>query len=247
MKGVLRVHSAEKEAARLEMWRKLERLRLARFPGAKGQIPRFIGAEEAAERLREYKQWKEAAVVFCNSDPAQLSVRCAALKDGKALLLAIPRLSRERCFIMLNPKKMTCSPREAAGVRGAAQHGKALFAEELPELDLFICGAVAVNLKGHRLGKGGGQSDLEFGLLSQAGKIAPHTRIIATVHPAQVLGDDLPMAPHDFSLNGLATPERLFPCTIELPQPRGIDWKALPCNLLEAMPALQRLKPHLPL
>ena len=55
--------------------------------------------------------------------------------------------------------------REAATIKGALQHGRVVAEEELPEIDMVLCGSVAVNLTGARIGKGGGYSDLEYGLL----------------------------------------------------------------------------------
>ena len=49
--------------------------------------------------------------------------------------------------------------------------------EELPEIDFVLCGSVAVNLSGARVGKGGGYSDLEYGILIDAGKIDEHTTV----------------------------------------------------------------------
>ena len=43
----------------------------------------------------------------------------------------------------------------------------------LPPIDLIVCGAVAVNARGARVGKGGGFSDLEYGLLAEAGRVGP--------------------------------------------------------------------------
>ena len=40
--------------------------------------------------------------------------------------------------------------------------------EQVPKLDLILSGSVAVNLKGARVGKGGGFSDLEYALLAEA-------------------------------------------------------------------------------
>ena len=42
-------------------------------------------------------------------------------------------------------------------------------------MDLVICGSVAVNRQGARVGKGGGFADLEFALLVEAGLIGTDT------------------------------------------------------------------------
>ena len=45
------------------------------------------------------------------------------------------------------------------------RHGRVVAEEDLPDIDFVLCGSVAVNLSGARVGKGGGFSDLEYGLL----------------------------------------------------------------------------------
>ena len=53
---------------------------------------------------------------------------------------------------------------------------------ELQPVDLVVCGSVAVNREGARVGKGGGFSDLELALLVEAGLIGPETVVATTVH-----------------------------------------------------------------
>jgi hypothetical protein len=66
---------------------------------------------------------------------------------------------------------------------------------ELQPVDLVVCGSVAVNHQGARVGKGGGFSDLEFALLVEAGLIDTDTVLATTVHPLQVLNEALPDHP----------------------------------------------------
>ena len=47
---------------------------------------------------------------------------------------------------------------------------------------MVVCGSVAVNRRGARLGKGAGYSDIEVALLQEAGLIGPSTVIVTTVH-----------------------------------------------------------------
>jgi len=47
-----------KQAIRERIWALLERERAARFPGAKGRIPNFAGAPEAAARLASLPAWR---------------------------------------------------------------------------------------------------------------------------------------------------------------------------------------------
>ena len=47
-------------------------------------------------------------------------------------------------------------------------------------------GSVAVSRKGQHIGKGGGYTDLELGILAQVGAITEKTLIVTTVHDHQV-------------------------------------------------------------
>ena len=70
--------------------------------------------------------------------------------------------------------------------------------EDLGHVDVVGCGTVAVNRVGVRVGKGGGYSDIELGLLIEAGSVDDATTIVTTVHSLQVLDAELPETTHDF-------------------------------------------------
>lgn len=88
-----------KQEVRERIWELLERERAARFPGARGRIPNFRGAEQAAARLAELPEWQAARVIKANPDSPQLPVRRRARKDGKTLYMAVPRLTTEKPFV----------------------------------------------------------------------------------------------------------------------------------------------------
>ena len=88
--------------------------------------------------------------------------------------------------------------------------GRVVADDELPDIDLVLCGSVAVNLKGARIGKGGGFSDIEYGLLIEAGKIDHHTVVATTVHPIQILRENLPVIAHDLPV----APDNVGPKTM---------------------------------
>src|SRR5437870_974003 len=113
---------ARKQAVRERVWRRLEEQGAARFPGARGRIPNFLGAEAAADRLATSPAWQRASVVKVNPDAPQLPVRARALADGKLLYMAVPRLATARPFLRLDPTKVG-RPRSAASIRGAARLG----------------------------------------------------------------------------------------------------------------------------
>ena len=86
---------------REEIWRALTVNKAARFPGAQGRIPNFIGAEAAARHLATWPAWQQAMALKCNPDAPQRSVRYAALQAGKILYMAVPRLRELTPFIAL--------------------------------------------------------------------------------------------------------------------------------------------------
>ena len=103
-----------KQAVRERVWALLERERAARFPGATGRIPNFAGAPAAAARLASLPSWRAARVLKSNPDAPQLPVRAQALADGKLLYMAVPRLTDERPFILLDPGRLEVPARRAA-------------------------------------------------------------------------------------------------------------------------------------
>src|SRR5688572_24725431 len=72
---------------------------------------------------------------------------------------------------------------------------------------MVVCGTVAVNRQGARVGKGGGFSDLEVAFLVEAGVIRPDTVLATTVHPLQVVEEPLPETIHDFRVDLIVTPD----------------------------------------
>jgi 5-formyltetrahydrofolate cyclo-ligase len=106
-------------------------------------------------------------VVKANADAPQLPVRARALAEGKLLYMAVPRLADERPFIRLDPDRLDIPPRPVASITGSTRAGRRIGVAELTSVDLVICGSVAVNRQGARVGKGGGFSDLEFACWSR--------------------------------------------------------------------------------
>ena len=219
------------------MWRRLEREHAARFPGAHGRIPNFVGAERAAERLAAEREWRRARVVKANPDAPQLPVRARALADGKRTYMAVPRLRSARPFLLLDPHRARVAPRAAASISGAARHGRPVALDEMEPIDLIVCGTVAVNARGIRVGKGGGYSDLEFALLREAGLVRDRTIIATTIHDLQLIDGDLPETRHDFRVDLIVTPTRVIR-TRRVSRPAGIVWPDLDDAKIAAIPAL---------
>ncbi|MDX1623941.1 MAG: 5-formyltetrahydrofolate cyclo-ligase [Gemmatimonadota bacterium] len=214
-----------------------------RFPGAEGRIPNFVGAEEAAERLRGLELWDSAATLKANPDSPQWPVRQRALEDGKTVFMAVPRLADERPFFRLHPDEISTTPRKASSIKGASREGRKVAVEELEPVDLVVVGSVAVAPDGARLGKGGGYSDLEFALAKEAGLIDEGTVVVTTVHEIQVVEPgEIPMRDHDVPLDRIVTPERTIGCDGIHDRPTGIRWEDLDEEKIEAIPLLERLR-----
>ena len=152
-----------KQPIRDRIWTLMEERGAAAFPGARGRIPNFVGASAAADRLATLDEWRRARVIKCNPDAPQRYVRLRALREGKVVYMALPRLREARCFWELDPRRLR-DLRAAASIGGAAKMGRAVDPRDLPHIDLVVAGSVAVARSGARVGKGGGYSDLEFAL-----------------------------------------------------------------------------------
>jgi 5-formyltetrahydrofolate cyclo-ligase len=154
----------------------------------------------------------------------------------------VPRLRDTHPFRLLDPRKLNAKQiREAATIKGALRHGQVVAEEELPEVDFVLCGSVAVNLSGARVGKGGGFSDLEYGLLVEAGKIDAHTIVATTLHPIQILREHLPMTSHDLPVDLIVTPRAAIEVERQFERPRGILWDHLQPPQIREIPILERM------
>jgi 5-formyltetrahydrofolate cyclo-ligase len=191
----------KKQLLREAVWSEMERLGIAAFPlPCKGRIPNFVGADVAAERLRQLEEWKRAKVIFVNPDSPQRKVRENALKDGKILIMASPRLKKG--FILLNPANVKGKEHFASTIKGAFKFGVAT--QNFPKPDLIVEGSVAVDLQGHRLGKGGGYGDVEISTLKRMFGEIP---IATTVHDIQVV-ETVPFEEKDEKVSIIVTPTR---------------------------------------
>jgi len=195
--------SSKKQLLREKIWSEMERLRIAVFPlPCRGRIPNFVGAEAAAERLRQLEEWKEAKVVFVNPDSPQRKVRENALKDEKTLIVASPRLKKG--FMLIDPAKVKGKERFVSTIKGAFKFGVQV--QDFPKPDLVVEGSVAVDMFGHRLGKGHGYSDLEIQVLRRTfGKIL----VATTVHNIQVV-KEVPFEEKDEKVSIIVTPRHVI-------------------------------------
>jgi len=228
-----------KDEIRASIWKALKDRKVARFPGAAGRIPNFTGAEACAKQLAETRYWKNTRILKINPDSPQRAIRQRALAEGKIIYMAVPRLRSDQPFIELDPKKLKCSPYAASSIKGAGQFGRPVALDQVQKIDLVVCGSVAVNRRGARVGKGGGYSDLEFALLTERKLIGPKTPIVTSVHPLQIVDEEVPMTEHDIPLNAIVTPTEVIEIKPRFPRPRGIYWSMLPREKLADIPVLR--------
>ncbi|ACB08300.1 5-formyltetrahydrofolate cyclo-ligase [Candidatus Korarchaeum cryptofilum] len=227
----------EKERIRAYIWKLLEERGVARFPKPiSGRIPNFVGAEEAAEKLSEQEEWKEASVIFVSPDSPQRHVRYLGLVQGKLVIMATPRL-RER-FLLLDPKGIPITRySEASTISGAFKYGKKIL--EVPKIDLKVTGSVAVDREGGRVGKGHGYSDLEYGILGEIGAIDGRTPVATTVHDLQIV-ERVPMEPQDMPVYLIVTPSRVIR-TGKFGNPR-ILWELITQDIEREIPLIRYLR-----
>ena len=228
-----------KDEIRASIWKALKDRKVARFPGAAGRIPNFTGAEACAKQLAETRYWENTRILKINPDSPQRAIRQSALAEGKIIYMAVPRLRSDQPFIELDPKKLKCSPYAASSIKGAGQFGRLVALDQVQKIDLVVCGSVAVNRRGARVGKGGGFSDLEFALLTERKLIGPKTPIVTSVHPLQIVDEEIPMTAHDIPLSAIVTPNEVIEIKPPFPRPKGIYWSLLPREKIAEIPVLR--------
>lgn len=245
----------DKQAIRERVWDDLEDSGVARFPfPPHGRIPNFAGADEAADRLTAQPEWQAATTIKANPDAPQLPVRRRALREGKTVYMAVPRLRDEQCFLKLDPDELTDYD-AATTVSGSSKHGEQVGPEAVDGIDLIVSGSVAVSVgpratnatgdgrresAGGRIGKGEGYSDLEYAILRELALVDEGTPVATTVHERQLLDDSIAVDDHDVPMDLVVTPERVIrPDGGD--RPEGIDWDLLDEERREEIPVLEGL------
>ncbi|WP_369077107.1 5-formyltetrahydrofolate cyclo-ligase [Paractinoplanes maris] len=220
------------------MWSLLDAHGVSYPLGATGRIPRFSAADVAAQRLAETAAWEAAETLKVNPDTAQFPVRLHALAEGKVVYMAVPYLAGPHPFYFLDPAELGEQAPEAATIDGAARLAPSVGFDEMREIDLAVCGSVAVNRNGARVGKGGGYADIELALLVEAGLITARTVLATTVHELQVVHEELPETAHDFRLDVIASPVEVVRCGSPY-RPSGIYPSHLTSSKIASIPILR--------
>lgn len=226
-----------KHAIRERVWTLLEQQHAVPL-GVHGRIPDFSGADIVADRLATLPMWQTTRIIKVVPDKAQLPVRARALAEGKLVYMAVPKLAADKPFYLLDPADLNVPAAEAASTKVAASVARKIGVDQMQQVDLIVCGSVAVNRHGVRLGKGAGYSDIEVALLHEAGLIGPKTTIVTTVHPSQVIDEELPETDHDFSVDLIVTPDEVIECSPPR-RPAGLIWEHLSRETIAAIPVLK--------
>ncbi len=156
--------------------------------------------------------------------------------------MAVPRLREKKCFVKLDPSKISSNKfYEASSIKGAFRYGVPVHPKEINRIDLIVAGSVAVNKKGSRIGKGGGYSGLEYAIGREFGFIKEDVVIVTTVHPLQVVGENLPETDHDFRIDFIATPTEMISTRREGGRPKGIIRDHLTEEKISEIPILREV------
>jgi 5-formyltetrahydrofolate cyclo-ligase len=232
-----------KDEIRKEVWTILEK-NPAVFPKPLYGIPNFVGFDDAAERLRDLREWIDAKVIKISFSPPMRTVRELAMKDDKIVYVAIPKLPEEKCFVELNPRFFKGREEYASSIEATYICGQEVGPWEMRKIDLCVTGSVAVNAKGCKIGKGGGLADLDYAICREHGIISDETTIVTIAHPLQVVSHEVQVEKHDIPSDYIVTPEKIMETRGHYPKPQGIYWEDLR-EEYKNFPIMKRLKKRL--
>ncbi|KXA89933.1 hypothetical protein AKJ62_02050 [candidate division MSBL1 archaeon SCGC-AAA259D14] len=201
-----------------------------------GEAPqKFNRFWDATKNLKEFQK---ATHVKVNPDSPQHPVRKKVVNDGKTLYMPTPRL-REG-FLRITPEDVPCGKEsKATTIKHSKKFGEKIDLKDIEEISLVVAGSVAVTKNGKRVGKGGGYSDIEYGILRELELGKPP--IITTIHPIQIV-KNIPTEAHDISLDWIITPDEIIETNSPFKKPNGINWSILNDEYLKKIPMLKKLK-----
>jgi len=231
----------DKATVRERIWDDLEESGEARFPfPPHGRIPNFAGASDAADRLAEQPEWKEATTIKANPDAPQLPVRRRALHEGKTVYMAVPRPGRA-VFPETRSRRTRGLRRGDDRLRFVETRRAGRPRSDRPRRSDRL-GERRSDRGGWPNRQGEGYSDLEYAVLRELGLVDESTPVATTVHERQVIDDAVAIEAHDVAMDLVVTPERVVRPESGSEQPAGIDWDLLTNERLEEIPVLKRLE-----
>lgn len=224
------------------VWGQMERGKLLQSQrNSRHRLPYFIGSDEAAQKIADTEEFKNCKTVVINSDSAQEALRVLALKCGKSVFVPVAHVNYGGAFCQLVlPAEAELSDELLLQAARAASVGETadstlcrqVTVEQMPNIDLFVVGSVAVSKQGYRIGQGDGHSDMDYAVIRTAGRISDSTLVLTCVHDEQVF-DRLPgelFGPHDVAVDVIATPTALLRISNRLTKPSGIIWSLIVPN-----------------
>lgn len=194
-----------KEEIRKKVWQFMEEKDLVTFPRpCFGRIPNFKDAFFASQHLLSLPEFQKAKGVFSAPDGVLKEARRIVLREGKTLIVALPHMTS---FLEITGKEFQD---RAITINGFRRYGK----PPKTEIEIFLQGSVAIDLKGNRLGKGKGYGDKEYEILKAVGLIKEKPIVITIVHDCQVFEDFSHLKEgHDIKIDIILTSTRVIKTT----------------------------------
>jgi len=188
---------SSKQEVREYVWKILKEKDECLFP-CYGRIPNFKGVEKTIEKILNLEEFKNAKRIFVSPDtPQRLLLKFINLEE-KEIYMATPRLKEG--FVRVNIKSTNLKEILSKSIK----------IQEIPKIDLAIIGSVAVDIKGNRIGKGGGYGDKEIKILKEKNE---KIKIVSNVHDLQVFEDlSYLMKEYDQKIDIIVTPTRIIRC-----------------------------------
>jgi 5-formyltetrahydrofolate cyclo-ligase len=210
-------------------------------------IPDFSGSEDCVRKIVvDLNLLERAGSIFITPDNSLIKLRETALQLGRSYLMTTYGIKRG--FLMLDPSLIPKSQFPfAATLCGSEVYGKPVSLKDLrgldKKIDVIFTGAAAVTKKGVRLGKGHGYFDVEWGIFTSLGLLAPEVKVVTVVHDCQLVPEEaeLEQSEYDTITDYIITPSQILEVKSPLPKPSGINWSSLSKELLSSIPLLQEL------
>ena len=234
--------------ARSHVWSYLEARNIARCPRpVYHRIPNFKNSDVAAIALSESDLFKESSSIAVGPENAQMKVRELVLEHNKTLYLPRPSL-RDGFYSRIERRDISGENFAAKTTTSKMREtGTVLYWGTPFKIDLLVVGSVAVDKNtGARVGSGDGLAELEYGLLRLCGAVDEKTKIVTTVHDAQ-LQKMVPfgsMSSYDVPVDVIVTPTRIIFTEPSQSKPTGILWNCLSRQKLERYALLSEIKAH---
>jgi len=181
--------------------------------------PEIKRVKEAAieKKLFSLREFKEAkSILFYVSFRSEVNTR-NCLEDVITMKkrLILPRVdARHRILRLFEVKDLSeLSPGYMGILEPPARPNREV---SLKDIDLVVIPGVGFDLKGYRLGYGGGYYDRLLGYESrQLARLDKHITTIALAFEEQI-GEKIPAEPHDIKVDKIITEKRIIRCTCKV-------------------------------